>query len=539
MPLQSLINRRAYLIQNASQNRYVPPLIEDAKAMRTVACLPLFTGTTPVGSLIFVATSTTALSDDHLAALDRPTKMLVRIIESIRARANQRGVVEPSDEPVPMLNRDRRAGEEVINARDLDPTPDLGAPDGPSRSLGGTSSRKLRQAREEAQRYQDHAREWERKHQELAGELAAAAAREQRLRQDLTAAASQLQDLSANADGAATKDSAAQLAQAARLQASLAEAEAIAARERMRSSETDQKLKDLTRLLQEATAREQELRAQLDGTVADAGARPHNEPAEIARLRAKLTDLHASLAAERSRVATLEQTHEDLAARLGEAQDGERQYREGFDALVAEFEARTSELQADHQSHQARLTARIAELEETSRTRATQAEELEQQRHTLSQELAATAARERQLNDELAAATADFTRRLAEAEENLRRSEETRGTDTERLQAKVAEALAATETERERATALDAGRQEHSAQLQSAHAEIQQLRGQLDVAAREHGERIAELLASMSTIVLVGSETDSFFSFLHTVFVPNWCSGGMCVTTNGMLWMTW
>ena len=28
-------------------------------------------------------------------------------------------------------------------------------------------------------------------------------------------------------------------------------------------------------------------------------------------------------------------------------------------------------------------------------------------------------------------------------------------------------------------------------------------------------------LESMSTIVLVGSDTDSFFSFFHTVFVPN------------------
>jgi chromosome segregation ATPase/CheY-like chemotaxis protein len=501
MPLQSLINRRAYLIQNASQNRYVPPLIEDAKAMRTVACLPLFTGTTPVGSLILVATTTTALSDDQLTALDRPMKLLVRIIESIRARATRRPVDTP-DEPPPMLNRDRRAGEEVITAHDGMTPADLAdsAHLEPSeRSTGTSTGRKLKQARDEAQRYQEHARDWERKHQELAGELAAAAAREQRLRHDLTTAAAQLQDLSSSPDGSATKDSAAQLAQTARLQASLAEAEAIAARERIRSSETDQKLKDLTRLLQEATAREQEIRAQFDGVggTSEATGRPLNEPAEIARLRAKLTDLHATLAAERSRVATLEQTHEDLAARLGEAQDAERQYREGFESLAAEFEARTHELRTDHESDRTRSSARIAELEETVRTRATQVERLEQQHLTISQELAATAARERQLNDELAAANEDSQRRLAEAEETLRRLEEAGAADAERLEAKLAAAQGSAEAERERATALEVGRQEQNAQLLSAQSEVQQLRAQLTTTNDEHAERVTDFEAAL------------------------------------------
>ena len=499
MPLQSLINRRAYLIQNASQNRYVPPLIEDAKAMRTVACLPLFTGTAPIGSLILVATTASALSDDQLTALDRPMKMLVRIIESIRARATRRPV-ETVDEPPPMLNRDRRAGEEVISAHDLVAPADLAGSEPSERSIGTSTSRKLKQARDDAQRHQEHAREWERKHQELAGELAAAAAREQRLRHDLTAAAAQLQNLSSSTtDGSATKDSAAQLAQTVRLQASLAEAEAIAARERLRSSETDQKLKDLTRLLQEATAREQEIRVQFDGGSPPAGApgRALNEPAEIARLRAKLTDLHATLAAERSRVGTLEQTHEDLAARLGEAQDAERQYREGFESLAAEFETRTHELRTDHEGDRARAAARIAELEETARTRAAQVERLEQQHLTTSQELAATAARERQLHDELAAANEDSQRRLAEAEDTLRRLEEARAADVDRLESKLATALASAETECERLTALETGRQEQSAHLQSAQSEVQQLRERLAAMTDEQAERVTEFEAAL------------------------------------------
>ena len=47
MPLNGLMNRRAYLIESASRNRYVPRLVEHAAAVRTIACLPLHAGPTP------------------------------------------------------------------------------------------------------------------------------------------------------------------------------------------------------------------------------------------------------------------------------------------------------------------------------------------------------------------------------------------------------------------------------------------------------------------------------------------------------------
>src|SRR5262249_51242941 len=49
MPLNALLNRRVYLIDNASQNRYVPPLTEAAGGMRTVVCIPLLAGVNQLG----------------------------------------------------------------------------------------------------------------------------------------------------------------------------------------------------------------------------------------------------------------------------------------------------------------------------------------------------------------------------------------------------------------------------------------------------------------------------------------------------------
>src|SRR5262245_26605208 len=57
MPLHSLLNRRAYLIESAAKNRYVPPLVDDVAAVRSVACIPLYDAATAVGSLILVSRS--------------------------------------------------------------------------------------------------------------------------------------------------------------------------------------------------------------------------------------------------------------------------------------------------------------------------------------------------------------------------------------------------------------------------------------------------------------------------------------------------
>src|SRR5262245_61092131 len=50
MPLHGLLNRRAYLIDSAAKNRYVPPLIEPPSLVRSIVCLPIYQGNTALGS---------------------------------------------------------------------------------------------------------------------------------------------------------------------------------------------------------------------------------------------------------------------------------------------------------------------------------------------------------------------------------------------------------------------------------------------------------------------------------------------------------
>jgi hypothetical protein len=82
MPLQSLLNRRVYLIENAARNRYVPALVESAASMRTIACLPLYAGATPVGSVILAALAPQLLTERDLQRLDAPLRELARMVQA-------------------------------------------------------------------------------------------------------------------------------------------------------------------------------------------------------------------------------------------------------------------------------------------------------------------------------------------------------------------------------------------------------------------------------------------------------------------------
>ncbi|HJQ84310.1 MAG TPA: GAF domain-containing protein, partial [Candidatus Binatia bacterium] len=84
MPLHGLLNRRAYLIESAAQNRYVPPLVESTTPIRAVACLPLYAGATPVGSLVLVALMPRTIGERDIRKLDQPLRELARLIEVVR-----------------------------------------------------------------------------------------------------------------------------------------------------------------------------------------------------------------------------------------------------------------------------------------------------------------------------------------------------------------------------------------------------------------------------------------------------------------------
>src|SRR5262249_22827290 len=100
MPLHGLMNRRAYLIESAAQNRYVPPLVEAGAAVRTVACLPIFTGSALFGSLVLITRPPRAFTERDLAGLQQPLRTLAHLIEGVRRQALERAPkAAPSSSP--------------------------------------------------------------------------------------------------------------------------------------------------------------------------------------------------------------------------------------------------------------------------------------------------------------------------------------------------------------------------------------------------------------------------------------------------------
>lgn len=87
MPLHSMLNRRCYLIENAAQNRFVPPLIAEADTVETVACLPLYNADTPLASLILITCSPRVLGERELHGVEAPVHEIARVIETMRQRA--------------------------------------------------------------------------------------------------------------------------------------------------------------------------------------------------------------------------------------------------------------------------------------------------------------------------------------------------------------------------------------------------------------------------------------------------------------------
>jgi len=446
MPLQSLSNRRVYLIENAAQNRYVPPLIDEPDKMRTVLCLPLQTGNTPVGSLILISTGR-KFADQDVARLEAPGRELAVLIEGARARARQAERTASSSAPAPVPDQPYRttwSSPDSMSGQRYDPA-------------------------SEVMRAKEIAADWERKHQDLAGELAAATAREQRLREELKVAAERLQDLSQSSRGKGTKDEAAQLAQNARLQASLAEAESIAARERLRASEVERKLTEMAELLSGATAREEELRRLVDN---EAGGDPSrrteyiDQSLELARLNARLAEAETALANARVR-------GEFADSGAGQAQLADAVAEKGrLDARVTEVEGLLAE---------ARQAAQVAESE----------------RQSLVGEVAAARAREETLQDELRAAAEQHQRLQTEAEERERQREQARASDTAYLQNELRDALEANQRGNERLAALEARTQELAGQLAATSTREEALREELENASLAHQARVAEMEAQL------------------------------------------
>ena len=108
MPLNGLVNRRAYLIESVTRNRYVPRLVEQVAAVRTIACLPLHAGPTPVGSLVLVALAPRSFGERDVRALERPLGERATMIEAVGAGAASRRPPRRSPgSPLPSRSRPR------------------------------------------------------------------------------------------------------------------------------------------------------------------------------------------------------------------------------------------------------------------------------------------------------------------------------------------------------------------------------------------------------------------------------------------------
>src|SRR5437867_3813093 len=97
LPLQCLRDHRTYLIDAASGAHHVPALVGAGATMRSVACVPLCAGETPLGSLVLVARAPRTLSEHDVEQLTGPLDEVVRMIET--ARRPRGATTAPGPEP--------------------------------------------------------------------------------------------------------------------------------------------------------------------------------------------------------------------------------------------------------------------------------------------------------------------------------------------------------------------------------------------------------------------------------------------------------
>src|SRR5437016_1865102 len=408
MPLHSLLNRRVYLIESAAKNRYVPPLVEAAASVTTVACVPLYAGTTPVASIVLVAMAPQRITEKQIGPLSEPLRELARMIEAARRRA---ATAAPPAAALPIA---RPAAE-----RD----------------------------KSEAARVQTlvtSLAEAERERARLAAALEAAAAeRAERARAETTV------DETRGAERAAEIE---------RLMARLAEAEAAAARERERVKASEREREQLAAALREASESVQRAEEGLHAAGERAPAAHEDDlqralaaarAAEEARAAAdaEAEGARAALARAEGAVEALEDEKQRARDEIAKLQEGagtllaeRRRLEQGLEeARLRDVEARTQVAELERQigalreQRQADAAERAAQLEQL-RTRLAEAEaaaangsaqvgEWERERDLLAAELHEAAVGEQRAQEELRAATeraaaateADLQRALATA----------------------------------------------------------------------------------------------------------------------------
>jgi len=303
MPLHGLMNGRAYLIESAARNRYVPRLIEAAASVRTVACVPLNAGPAPVGSLILVAVAPRSLGERDIRALEPVLGDLARMIEATRRRP--RGTETPAGSPATSA-----ATAGLVAVRD--------------RLLA--------------------------EHERLAAELAARTGEVERLGSALDKAAADRARLAAELEGARrvadqVTPLTVALAEAERARARLAEALGAAATER---SEQARGVATLEAARTEAQQLSEAARAELASArqvaaeaAAAAAASLAEQRRQVERLEARLADAEAAAARRVEAARERERAHERAVEELRATLAHERRLREEREAAARGTSGRT------------------------------------------------------------------------------------------------------------------------------------------------------------------------------------------------------
>ncbi len=576
MPLHGLLNRRAYLIDSAARNRYVPPLVESA-TVRTIACLPMYVGNTAQGSLVLVMVAPGALREDDIRALDPPTRELARIVAVVRRQVS--GVAVTSREVPSGVTESARApieasqpGETESNGRVAALTLALTAARRDKARVEVENERLRAERARQDPRLAELTAEVDRLRSRLA-EAEAGAAHEHRAREELEASLargnavgqSELREAIEAARRAETMrggllaenarlvaelerirggdtspiDTSELAAEIDRLRARLAEAEAGAAHEHRVREELEAALargtsvgqSDLRDALKEnrrseasrasLLAENARLAAELERLRSgDETARPLSElAAEVDRLRARLAEAEAGAAHEhRAREELEASTQRDVTSTLQELREAREAARraEAARARLATEKARV-EAELEWSRHEVeRIEPLLAGLAQAEEKRSQLAAALKAARAERADDQHAFVAREAARADESAATIERLQAQLAEAEEAIARERRARETS----EAAIGDGAARDqqlEEARALAAAAEAARDAAQLELTVAKGSLTRAESMLNAAQEDAGRTRDELTRLRADEIVLRSERERAVHDLETL----------------------
>jgi hypothetical protein len=520
MPLHGLMNRRAYLIESASRNRYVPRLVERDASVRTVACVPIYDGIAPVGSIVLVATAPRSFGERDVRSLERPLRELGRLIAIARGQTMSPAPTPRVEHPHLSAERDRLLDEIATGlAERARLTAELAARGSETDRLRATLDAavgerlrlvaevdRLRRDAERAEALTTSLAAEERERARLAALLEAAVARQAEQARSLAALEEARAAAERAADGVRAEVASAQRAadegrasaearlveertRAERLAARIQELDAEVAAARTRQKETERTHERLDAELRTAAAREQSLREQLAVAVKQA------EGAAKADVRRAL---EATRKAEEARATALADA-ETVRGALAEARAAIGALEAGGTTARADRE-RFARLEAEWAGERERLAAELGEARGTTERLDGELAALRIEVRTLREERGrlTTAERER---DSAAAGLEARVETLAAEADRLRETVAALTAERDGLAAERTQAAASQVRLEETLARETAERARLGAALGAAQAALDALQaGQVRLEA-ETSERVTRIAAELETVV--------------------------------------